>query len=220
MGLNLNDDMMQLCSFFNWVLACTVPPTVFKCLVDLLERPPIPHLLSAFFLPSFKCLSCITHSHLKSSLALWGLWFCRGIEGIKINVSDYYCMHPADLAVWRRKAERGGTTYRRAFRAPSAITILLCLMLTNGQSTPVVDYRGAETPASHPSAVFPWYCLHHGRGHILHCYYLHPLCPLPLSLSSSVSFWCQCYRCSVISLSNKSPALLPLCIMHHHHPPS
>lgn len=116
-------------------------------------------------------------------------------------------MHPADLAVWKESRERGGTTYRRAFLAPCAITIFLHLMLTNGQRAPVVDYRGAETPASHPSAVFPWHCLHHGRGHILHRYYLHPLCPLPLSLSSSVSFWCQCYWCSVIS--SKTNLLLP-----------
>lgn len=45
--------------------------------------------------------------------------------------------------------------------------LLLLLMLTNGQSMPVLDQRGAETPASHPSALFPGYCLHRGRGHIL-----------------------------------------------------
>lgn len=51
-------------------------------------------------------------------------------------------------------------TVTRATAAP----ILLLLMLTNGAGLPAVYQRDAEAPASHPSAVFPWHCLHSGRG--------------------------------------------------------
>lgn len=141
----LYTDVSQLGSFFSWVQAHVPWLCSSGSLVDLLEYTSILRQLY-IILYSEKCVSFRQAACLYTAKHSTKMW--KYLKTLK--------------STWCNYCKRG---WRQSLHCPPPPTPLL-LMLTNGQRTPVVDQRGAETQASHPSALFPRHCLHSGRGQI------------------------------------------------------
>ncbi len=144
------------------------------------------------------------------------------------------CLSYLAIYQWKETSRRDNST-QESFLCTllSVFLLLFLLMLTNEQRRPVVDRRGAETPAGHPSALFPWDCLHCGRGHKLASSAVtrkphfsdtgtlsDMLSPSLLPCRVQLSFFVSAVNALSFSLKQISHYPSPWIIQHHHPPPN